>query len=843
MSVSVTRTATEVLVEVVNGVIDQTARSAASAAQATANAALPKAGGTMTGNIVLAGAPTLSLHPASKAYVDGSNLTGKTLWIDGTNGNDSTATSGRIDLPYLTLAAAKAAANAGDLIHVRPGSYSVTATILKNGVNWHFEAGATVTRTTAVDSGIIDDDGSAMTCNVSGEGVFVLTLAQCIDYTACVRSRHANSVITVHARRIGVTQGVAQVGVPMGVYGQNGTLFVECSESIYAQDQSALATGIAVYWYNGDMFVRAPHIWADHVAVYPHGAAVTVGDMFVSADLIETISEAGTDQPGTIFDFSEDPTAATWIEAKIIKSPGNAIAAVQHGLANFGGKLYVRSQKIFGRIESNSDSSSALLYVDADKIDAVGNGTSGRPALVYQRGSAKTRIDCRHWNPLSYTGESIKVAGGTLFLRNGDLLGGSSLKGVEVSGGTLHAVSLAVDTSANSSANALSVSGGTANINEARLRAHSSGKDIAQTGGTVTVTGGSGSGTNGNYTTSGTVGLTYQGVLPPDNGGTGVANNAAATLTRSGNHALTLTTTGTTSLTLPTTGTLVTTGTTVDLNINGTVGATTPSTGAFTTIKASQGIVAQGGTPAYTGGGLSLQYFGGVAHLWAASTDLTDADIPLVIGASSVLYQVSGTVQLSPVGALTINPTAASTINNCSIGATTPSTGAFTTLSASSTVSGTGFSTYLASPPAIGGTAAAAGAFTTLTATSLKTSTGIVAQGAAPSYTGGGLSLQYTGGNAYLYASSTDIVAADLPLVIGAGSIIFEVYGNILLDPVGALTINPTAASTINNCSIGATTPSTGAFTTLKITSLPTSDPGVAGQVWNNGGVLMISAG
>jgi len=48
------------------------------------------------------------------------------------------------------------------------------------------------------------------------------------------------------------------------------------------------------------------------------------------------------------------------------------------------------------------------------------------------------------------------------------------------------------------------------------------------------------------------------------------------------------------------------------------------------------------------------------------------------------------------------------------IGNTTPNTGAFTTLSASSTVSGTGFSTYLASPPAIGGTTPAAGTFTTL---------------------------------------------------------------------------------------------------------------------------------
>ena len=61
------------------------------------------------------------------------------------------------------------------------------------------------------------------------------------------------------------------------------------------------------------------------------------------------------------------------------------------------------------------------------------------------------------------------------------------------------------------------------------------------------------------------------------------------------------------------------------------------------------------------------------------------------------------------------------------IGNTTPNAGAFTTLSASSTVSGTGFSTYLASPPAIGGTAAAAGNFTTLSADSLNLTNGIAA--------------------------------------------------------------------------------------------------------------------
>jgi hypothetical protein len=56
-----------------------------------------------------------------------------------------------------------------------------------------------------------------------------------------------------------------------------------------------------------------------------------------------------------------------------------------------------------------------------------------------------------------------------------------------------------------------------------------------------------------------TTGTWNAGVIGPAYGGTGVANDVAATLTRTGAHALTLTTTGVTSLTLPTSGTLATT--------------------------------------------------------------------------------------------------------------------------------------------------------------------------------------------------------------------------------------------------------------------------------------------
>jgi hypothetical protein len=64
----------------------------------------------------------------------------------------------------------------------------------------------------------------------------------------------------------------------------------------------------------------------------------------------------------------------------------------------------------------------------------------------------------------------------------------------------------------------------------------------------------------------------------------------------------------------------------------------------------------------------------------------------------------SGTVTISPAGALTINPTAASTINNTSIGATTPSTGKFTTLEVRDTTT-TGFDLFFASNSSVALTA------------------------------------------------------------------------------------------------------------------------------------------
>ena len=172
----------------------------------------------------------------------------------------------------------------------------------------------------------------------------------------------------------------------------------------------------------------------------------------------------------------------------------------------------------------------------------------------------------------------------------------------------------------------------------------------------------------------------------------------------------------------PSSGTVTNLTGTASININGTVGATTAAAGLFTTLGAS------------------------------AAVTLSPAN-------ANVVLSPTGT------GVVTISPATAGTINRMSIGATTTSTGAFTTLAASSTVSGTGFSTYLASPPAIGGTAAAAGAFTTLSASSTVSGTGFSTYLASPPAIGG------TAAAAGSFTTISGSTSLTTPLVIGGTAV------------------------------------------------------------------------
>ena len=181
------------------------------------------------------------------------------------------------------------------------------------------------------------------------------------------------------------------------------------------------------------------------------------------------------------------------------------------------------------------------------------------------------------------------------------------------------------------------------------------------------------------------------------------------------------TTTNNQSYTTTGAGTItMTSGTAGNIN-NMNVGATTAGTGAFTTLSASSTVSGTGfstylaSPPAIGGTAPSTGKFTTVESTIATGT------APFIVASTTVVANLNAS---SLGGATFASPGA--------IGSGTASTGAFTTLSASSTVSGAGFSTYLASPPAIGGTAAAAGAFTTLSASSTVSGTGFSTYLASP---------------------------------------------------------------------------------------------------------------
>jgi hypothetical protein len=115
------------------------------------------------------------------------------------------------------------------------------------------------------------------------------------------------------------------------------------------------------------------------------------------------------------------------------------------------------------------------------------------------------------------------------------------------------------------------------------------------------------------------------------------------------------------------------------------------------------------------------------------------------------------------------------------IGGTTPSTGAFTSLSASGTVSGVGFSNYLASPPAIGGVSPAAGTFSTLTDSGITGSTqclhvnssGLVSGTGSDCGAGGGAVSSVFGRTGAVVAVNTDYGSVGIQQV-GTGTLWFQ---------------------------------------------------------------------
>lgn len=82
----------------------------------------------------------------------------------------------------VAILAAQSAAVSTDQISVGPGTYFITSSLGKNGVNWLFAPGAIVT-TTTFNLEVWDDGGGALSFSVGGYGEFTTSNAEAVRFT------------------------------------------------------------------------------------------------------------------------------------------------------------------------------------------------------------------------------------------------------------------------------------------------------------------------------------------------------------------------------------------------------------------------------------------------------------------------------------------------------------------------------------------------------------------------------------------------------------------------------------------------------------------------------------
>ena len=264
---------------------------------------------------------------------------------------------------------------------------------------------------------------------------------------------------------------------------------------------------------------------------------------------------------------------------------------------------------------------------------------------------------------------------------------------------------------------------------------------------------------------------------------------------------------------------------------NMSIGSANPSTGAFTSVTSSGTISANASTAASSTSSGALVVNGGM-------------------GVGGAIY--AGSLQATPIGSTTPSSGAFTSVTANAASTITATTASSNTTSGALVVTGglgVGGAIYagsLQSTP-IGSTARSTGAFTTLTANSTVT---VTATTAATSVNSG--ALQVDGGvgiNGALWAgslqdtpvgSSTRNTGAFTTLTANSTTTFSPANANVTLSPTGTgtVTLSPAGGGSINNMSIGATTASTGRFTSGTFTSNVT----VSGTLGVDGNVTLGNA-
>lgn len=396
-------------------------------------------------------------------------LTGKLLWVDAVNGNDSTAVSGNQGLPYLTIGAAKTAAASGDTITVRPGTYN-EKDLLKNGVNYNFMPGATVQYSGSSNGAIFDDSATganaAVVSTIGGNGSFIYS-----GTGAGATNPHVfyitntSSEVYAHAQEVENNTATATNG-PACVFMLGGYMSLKADEVVNSPTAGGLAYGAALWWEGGSVdfyatsitttgksfvaltnatfanqsaWIRALQITATNYQAFAHVGTdttcrmivqaqtiagdiadvstgfsiVTSGSFYLTAETVR-IGVGGVNSAG--FDLQGGESYIT-IKRLLVNSSSGGHFSLAGGLNH----INIQSVKKTAKAEIFNASGGTSWVSASDIVNASPAGVTGKNPVTISAGTLHI-FDTRFNASGITSGNAISISGGTLTLRNVDII-------------------------------------------------------------------------------------------------------------------------------------------------------------------------------------------------------------------------------------------------------------------------------------------------------------------------------------------------------------------------------------------------------------------------------------
>lgn len=234
-----------------------------------------------------------------------------------------------------TLTQAMNTASAGELIMVGTANFLTTTPLGKNGVDWWFAPGSTVSNHT---SEVWYDGNTQMRFSVGGNGTFVATA----NFKPTIYDLHYGSVFDISAKMIVATGESAPAVKTVGA------TFIHVTEGIYSEQYDgvwALGGFSGLFGHTNLVYVDTPIL---------RGATnVTIGNAYEGSSGQPVIIRAGQmSSYGTVINFGAGPTT---IDCDRIFPLGPNPAADISDLQPYPTDLSIRANLIIGVIRSFAD--------------------------------------------------------------------------------------------------------------------------------------------------------------------------------------------------------------------------------------------------------------------------------------------------------------------------------------------------------------------------------------------------------------------------------------------------------------------------------------------------------